>query len=145
MIGVQVRRLNMEVSGGGEGMKEIREGGAVMLFPSTNEVFYNPVQVFNRDLSVAVLNTYSQVLQAEREELQQQKKQQQQQPQRIDVLEALSATGLRAIRYSKEVEGLTSIIANDLSASAVAAIRRNVQHNGLDPLTQVIPNEADAT
>ena len=32
------------------GCVEIREGKAAILFPSQNEVFYNPVQEFNRDL-----------------------------------------------------------------------------------------------
>ncbi len=29
----------------------VREGKAAILFPSANEVFYNPVQEFNRDLT----------------------------------------------------------------------------------------------
>ena len=32
------------------GFIEITEGRAKILFPDTNEVFYNPVQEFNRDL-----------------------------------------------------------------------------------------------
>ena len=32
------------------GHVEIQEGKAKILFPSSNEVFYNPVQEFNRDL-----------------------------------------------------------------------------------------------
>ena len=32
---------------------EITEGRAKILFPSSNEVFYNPVQEFNRDLRLA--------------------------------------------------------------------------------------------
>ena len=35
---------------GGEGFVEICEGRASILFPSSNEVFYNPVQEFNRDI-----------------------------------------------------------------------------------------------
>lgn len=31
----------------------VREGKAAILFPSANEVFYNPVQEFNRDLTEA--------------------------------------------------------------------------------------------
>lgn len=34
---------------------EIREGKATILFPSQNEVFYNPVQEFNRDLRCACM------------------------------------------------------------------------------------------
>ncbi|EFP82174.2 uncharacterized protein PGTG_07571 [Puccinia graminis f. sp. tritici CRL 75-36-700-3] len=55
------------------------------------------------------------------------------QPQKFTALEALSATGLRAIRYAKEIPTLKSIIANDLSLSAVNLIKANITHNGLDP------------
>ncbi|CEQ41078.1 SPOSA6832_02748, partial [Sporobolomyces salmonicolor] len=51
----------------------------------------------------------------------------------FSLLEALSATGLRAIRYAKEIPLLRYVVANDLSASAVEDIRRNVSYNGLDP------------
>jgi tRNA (guanine26-N2/guanine27-N2)-dimethyltransferase len=37
----------------------------------------------------------------------------------IRILEGLSATGLRAIRYAKEIEGLDKVVANDFSKSAV--------------------------
>lgn len=33
------------------GETEVREGKAAICFPSANEVFYNPVQEFNRDLT----------------------------------------------------------------------------------------------
>ena len=36
---------------------EIKEGKAAILFPSQNEVFYNPVQEFNRDLRFACICT----------------------------------------------------------------------------------------
>ena len=45
------------------------------------------------------------------------------------VLEALSATGLRSIRYAREIPLLKSVWANDLSSSAVDAMRRNVAIN----------------
>ncbi|PLW07282.1 hypothetical protein PCANC_23867 [Puccinia coronata f. sp. avenae] len=54
------------------------------------------------------------------------------QPQKFSLLEALSATGLRAIRYAKEIPSLKSIVANDLSPSAVKLIQANIAHNGLD-------------
>lgn len=37
------------------GFIEITEGRAKILFPDTNEVFYNPVQEFNRDLRCCLL------------------------------------------------------------------------------------------
>ncbi|XP_066510000.1 tRNA (guanine(26)-N(2))-dimethyltransferase-like isoform X2 [Hoplias malabaricus] len=37
----------------------VREGKASILFPSANEVFYNPVQEFNRDLTCAVMTEFA--------------------------------------------------------------------------------------
>ncbi|XP_037802083.1 probable tRNA (guanine(26)-N(2))-dimethyltransferase isoform X1 [Penaeus monodon] len=37
----------------------VQEGKAEVLFPSSHDVFYNPVQEFNRDLSVAVLRVFA--------------------------------------------------------------------------------------
>ena len=38
---------------------EIQEGQARILFPSSNQVFYNPVQEFNRDLRYSILDDYN--------------------------------------------------------------------------------------
>ena len=40
---------------------------------------------------------------------------------KIRILEALSATGLRACRYWKEIPELGTVVANDFSADAVTA------------------------
>ena len=58
------------------------------------------------------------------------------------ILDALSATGLRALRYAKEIHMVTSVTANDLSTSATASIRLNVQHNKLDQ--KIVANKSDA-
>lgn len=47
------------------------------------------------------------------------------------VLDALSASGLRALRYAQEIPFATTVVANDMSPAAVDAIRLNVQHNKL--------------
>lgn len=47
-------------------MVEICEGSAKIL--SENRVFYNPVQQFNRDLSILVLSSFWQLCQEENEE-----------------------------------------------------------------------------
>ncbi|KAH8802743.1 N2,N2-dimethylguanosine tRNA methyltransferase-like protein [Xylogone sp. PMI_703] len=47
------------------------------------------------------------------------------------ILDALSATGLRALRYAKEIPFTTSITANDLLPEATKSINLNVQHNQL--------------
>jgi len=48
------------------------------------------------------------------------------------ILDALSATGLRAIRYAKEISAVTLVTANDLSPSAVNSIRTNVKYNQVE-------------
>ena len=47
-----------------EGSKSqvVSEGKAKITFANPNEVFYNPVQVFNRDLSVACIQVYTEEL-----------------------------------------------------------------------------------
>lgn len=46
------------------------------------------------------------------------------------ILEGLAASGLRAIRYAKEIPGLAGIDANDLDPNVVASMRRNIEFNG---------------
>lgn len=47
------------------------------------------------------------------------------------ILDALSASGLRAIRYAKEIPFASAIVANDLLPDAVEAIDLNIEHNNL--------------
>lgn len=49
----------------------------------------------------------------------------------LKILDALSATGLRALRYAQELPFETSVTANDLSRNATKMIAANVEHNGL--------------
>ncbi|KAM8772708.1 tRNA (guanine(26)-N(2))-dimethyltransferase [Acanthopagrus schlegelii] len=44
----------------------VKEGKAAICFPSANEVFYNPVQEFNRDLTCAVITEFARDLLAQR-------------------------------------------------------------------------------
>lgn len=60
----------------------------------------------------------------------------------LRVLEGLAASGLRSIRFAREVPGLRSVVANDASARAVDLMRRNVQLNDVAHLVQ--PSQADA-
>ncbi|KAI1302492.1 S-adenosyl-L-methionine-dependent methyltransferase [Xylaria venustula] len=63
-------------------------------------------------------------------------------PPSFTILDALSATGLRALRYAQELPFVTSVTANDLTPSAVEAIRRNAEHNGVE--SKVNANQGDA-
>ena len=65
-------------------------------------------------------------------------------PRPFRVLDALSATGLRALRYAKEIPQVTFVAANDLDPSATAAIQRNVVHNGVGARVQPTTGSASA-
>ncbi|KAI9315445.1 N2,N2-dimethylguanosine tRNA methyltransferase [Dichotomocladium elegans] len=136
----------------------VTEGKATILFPKGNEVFYNPVQEFNRDMSIAAIRTWSELFFAEKREKIERKlmnatdeKRKNELQERLDhqaktqnftILEALSASGLRSIRYAKEIPHLKLVTANDLEADAVESIRRNVKFNELEGLVR--PNQGDA-
>ncbi|KZS99220.1 N2,N2-dimethylguanosine tRNA methyltransferase [Sistotremastrum niveocremeum HHB9708] len=150
------------------------ENTAHLLLPASNDAFLNPVQEFNRDMSIACITAWSEQLnenkeakwtekmrkkrEKEKEKFNANKKrkgpssrrlcadplqpettdaeyqetpQAKYHPYKFTVLEALSATGLRAIRYAKEIPLLRYVVANDLSSSAVEVMRRNVRINGL--------------
>ena len=197
----------------------VQEGKAIVLFPRSNSVFYNPVQEFNRDLSIAVIKQFiaikkNQYLESQKKKstnldqngkklnkdltltgtcqpnkfdtesgkndelsskkdlprgaagnpsdddddddddevtvqiatdsgspttelsVDESKKNPEKQDEEpyIRILEALSATGLRAIRYALEINGVHQIIANDLSRVAVANINRNIFHNKVEQI-----------
>ncbi|KAG8800285.1 RNA methyltransferase tRNA(m5U54)methyltransferase [Serendipita sp. 398] len=155
------------------GFKLHTENSAHILLPDTNDAFLNPIQEFNRDLSVACIRVWAE----EKEEQRRQKRLLRRQKEEaksnsineegaeatkeatsteekstgIVILEALSATGLRSIRYAKEIPQVNYVLANDLSEAACQAMRRNVDINGLGStdVPSTIPpkvrvNEGDA-
>ncbi|KAJ3319067.1 RNA methyltransferase tRNA(m5U54)methyltransferase [Blyttiomyces sp. JEL0837] len=135
-------------------LEPIQEGQAFILKPKDKPmgVFYNNVQEFNRDMSIATINTWAKMFTADiiakREKKLGKKamtgadKTVNETPPKITVLEALSATGLRAIRYAKECPDVHKIIANDMDKVAVEAIQRNVKFNMVEDKVQ--PNQGDA-
>ncbi|XP_024975103.1 probable tRNA (guanine(26)-N(2))-dimethyltransferase 1 [Cynara cardunculus var. scolymus] len=60
------------------------------------------------------------------------------------VLEALSASGLRALRYAREIEGIGQVVALDNDKASVEACRRNIKFNGSVASEKVESNLADA-
>lgn len=60
------------------------------------------------------------------------------------ILDALSATGLRAIRFAKEIPMTTSVVANDLSRQATESIKFNVDHNQVSDKVIVTTGDAQA-
>ncbi|KAK7191240.1 hypothetical protein DPSP01_008312 [Paraphaeosphaeria sporulosa] len=60
------------------------------------------------------------------------------------ILDALSATGLRALRYANEIPFTTSVTANDMSEKATQSIALNVRHNKLESKIQAHTGNAIA-
>lgn len=61
------------------------------------------------------------------------------------VLDALSASGLRCIRYENEIHAkhrIHKFVSNDYSEAAVQMITRNVQHNGLADRIEITNQDA---
>ncbi|XP_069460404.1 tRNA (guanine(26)-N(2))-dimethyltransferase [Ambystoma mexicanum] len=165
--------LGCSAPGAGVGETVIEEGTAKIIFPNANEVFYNPVQEFNRDLTCAVVTEFARMQLAAKgievsipgekplsrvvvELGDTQKEHSVAQPEEnqrlvtvgekceegLRIFEGLAASGLRSIRFAKEVPGVHSIVANDFSSKAVDLIRRNVLFNSVEDL--VTPSHADA-
>ncbi|XP_063223376.1 tRNA (guanine(26)-N(2))-dimethyltransferase isoform X2 [Bacillus rossius redtenbacheri] len=60
----------------------------------------------------------------------------------VTILEAFSATGLRSIRYAREVPGVKRVLANDISELAVKSITANIAHNQVQGLVSTSHNDA---
>lgn len=142
----------------------VKEGKAEILYPRGNSVFYNPVQEFNRDLTIAVIlefikdkiNTSSlKVLEYSKEEASSVVNIEENSDNceyiypgekyenGVSILEALSASGLRSVRFAKELPGLKRVVANDFSEDAYNSIKRNINHNNVGNVVEA--NVADAT
>ncbi|KAI1383162.1 TRM-domain-containing protein [Hypoxylon trugodes] len=180
----------------GQEFTEVKEGLARILVPFSTKnttknklsdveeqqkVFYNPIQQFNRDLTVLAIKAYGQEALEKRRSNNadraakrkrdksdsgagRQKKQErivendeeqetksselkrdnQTTTPRFTILDALSATGLRALRYAQELPFVTSVTANDLSPTAVESIKRNAVHNGVESKVNATSGDARA-
>jgi tRNA (guanine26-N2/guanine27-N2)-dimethyltransferase len=123
----------------------ITEGLASVLPIETNEVFYNPVQVFNRDLSILAVSVFARevveggLLAPRRNPLPKSPEPS------FHVLEGLAASGLRSVRYAKELKfAQFSFVANDIEAVAVERIQKNIEYNNLSNAANISTVNADA-
>lgn len=177
-----------------------KEGEAEILMLASNAVFFNPVQVHNRDMSIAVLRTFVAKRKEEYEELINKRnnkshkkdnqvetpvvngdtaltsqhdeigvvheKETNQPTNEIEdlskeetktpsrkvtrelkppiVLEALAASGLRSLRYAREVDGLGKVVALDNDKASIEACKRNIKFNGASAISKVEAHLADA-
>ncbi|VDL62557.1 unnamed protein product [Hymenolepis diminuta] len=122
----------------------VKEGSATVNLPEG--VFYNPVQEFNRDLTIAVMKHYAKV--HFQEFINKGKmKPSDTQPESINypglsILEALAASGLRSVRFANEIPMLSKIVTNDLDPEATKMITENAKLNAVEDIIR--PSCADA-
>ncbi|CEG35452.1 -dimethylguanosine trna methyltransferase [Plasmopara halstedii] len=121
------------------GHKIIREGNGVIIFPEQNQLTkearksanaagqgatFTPKDYTDEEIETRLVATAEE--------------------NGIRIFEALSASGLRSIRYFQQIPGVKSILVNDMDPAAAENIKRNIALNNL-PIDRVVPNEADAT
>ncbi len=82
--------------------------------PEEGEVFFNPRAEFSRDLSVVAIQTFQRKFK-----------------EKLNISDALAATGVRGLRYAKEISGIKSVTLNDKNPMATKLIKKNIALNKL--------------
>lgn len=88
--------------------------------PSKAPVFYNPVMELNRDIAVLAFRVYQRKMNRN-----------------IKVCEPLTSTGIRAVRFATEIQGIKEVVASDINTQAYQLALRNVQINGLETIVKM--------
>ncbi len=81
-------------------------------------VFYNPVMELNRDLSIIAIKTYQKELKHE-----------------INICDAFGGSGIRGVRYAKEIENVSKVVITDINPLAIQFANENIEINDLDNVT----------
>ncbi|MBI4015151.1 MAG: tRNA (guanine(10)-N(2))-dimethyltransferase [Candidatus Aenigmarchaeota archaeon] len=109
-------------------VKNVSEGDIKLIVPKgrpwDSAVFYNPEAEINRDISVASLSVFSSGFNG-----------------KITVLDGLSGTGIRGLRYGKEI-GVKSVL-NDDNPKAVGLIKKNIALNRLGKFCKASKGDAN--
>lgn len=99
-------------------LKIIKEGKVDIKFPDFDKVsseapvFYNPKMEFNRDMSILALQTYQKEVDRE-----------------INICDLFGGSGIRGIRYKKEIDGCGEVNINDINPLANQFTKINAENN----------------
>ena len=102
-------------------IKTIHEGLVEIKTPEFEEisskapVFYNPVMELNRDLSILAIKTYQEGLGRE-----------------ISICDSFGGSGIRGVRYAKEINTVENVVITDINPLAVQFARENIELNHLN-------------
>jgi len=103
----QLKLLNLR-----EGEVEITIPELPKVLSKRVEVFYNPEKEFERTISVVFLKAFRKIIGKE-----------------LKVIDLLSATGIRGLRFASEIDGLGKVYLNDKSETAFKFMSRNLRRN----------------
>lgn len=99
-------------------IKTIHEGLVEIKTPEFDKVsskapvFYNPVMELNRDLSILAIKTYQENL-----------------GRNISICDAFGGSGIRGVRYAKEIEAVENVAISDINPLAVQYAEENIKLN----------------
>jgi tRNA (guanine26-N2/guanine27-N2)-dimethyltransferase len=117
----------------GSPLSTYREGNIEFLAPviksvvtASDVVFYNPRMEFSRDVSVCMVDAYHNITRDE-----------------MDLCEPLTSSGVRAIRWAREVPGVRMVLSGDLNPRAVFLANVNAYLNGVSNKVEVKWSEAN--
>ena len=102
-------------------IEEIKEGETIIKFPkfdkvsSSVPVFYNPKMEFNRDISILAIQTFQKEINQE-----------------INICDLFSGSGIRGVRYKKEIDNVGTVAINDISLIANEFGLINIKENNLE-------------
>lgn len=109
----------------------VKEGSVSVEVPffenvsSKAPVFYNPAMELNRDLSVLALQVFRNHLERD-----------------VSICDAFGGTGIRGIRYAREIKGVKNVVINDLNPLAAKFAENNVHLNHLSNI-EVVREDAN--
>lgn len=109
----------------------IDENGTKII--KNEKVFYNSAQKINRDISILIIDEFIKQMNSKTKKDKNKKY-------FVTLFEAMSATGLRGIRYKKEITNDFLLFMNDLDTNAIQSIKNNFKFNEL----QGIENSSDS-
>jgi tRNA (guanine26-N2/guanine27-N2)-dimethyltransferase len=133
----------------------VKEGKAEVYFQKS--VFYNPVQEFNRDITINVVSEFAKEFFTEKKNKAKKKAANSsgengtynidipdpadlqagtQYKDGMRILEGLAASGLRSVRFALEVPGVKELIVNDYDHNAVKFINKNLEVNNVNHLAR---------
>ncbi len=116
-------------------LMKVKEGKIELFVPKpkngkfskkTMPVFFNPQAELNRDISVSVIQVFQKHFKN-----------------KLTVCDALAGTGIRGLRYAKEVKGIKKVVLNDKNPIAVKLIKKNIKENKLTRKCKVSKEDAN--